>query len=87
MVTSSGNTGLFRVGMNTHTRHNVGSTRGHRLGTLFHFNQTHTAVTGDTETLVIAETGNHDALFVGSLENGIGRIHLMIHPLPCKAYH
>ena len=63
--------GEVGVGLDLPSVHDGHGAGGHGLGALLHLHQTHAAVAGDGETVVVAEAGNLDAHHGRGLEKKI----------------
>ena len=74
--TTSGNSRLLRLGDDLEVRTNLGSARSDRLGHTLALNETHTAVTSNRESLVIAETRDLNTGLSARLIDSVGAINL-----------
>jgi hypothetical protein len=57
------------IGLDLHSGHDRESAGGDGLGRLFNFNQAHSAVSGNGQTLVVTETGDVDTSLLTGLDD------------------
>jgi len=67
---SSGVAGILGGGVDLHGGGHLGAAGGNWLGGFLDLDETHPAVAGYFESLVVAEAGYFDVVFLGGLEDG-----------------